>query len=266
MTNKELKSALLQTLHISPQALSQQCKKLKKQTPMTTEDAVYVIAQRHNIILDKYLDEETIDRIRGLLQQLVPATQAPVKRTRAKVKETLVRQRVITIGREINFDDPILPQKKITEASEMADVYPLIYVLENSAREFIDRIMTAQYGEKWWDSQAPEPLKKAVIKRMSDDEKNSWHQRRGARPIDYLDLKDLPSLMEEIDIEKIVVPKIIPNLKWFRQLIEEVYKSRCVVCHMNPLDKNNINSVVVKFNHWEKQINAKKDLILKLSS
>jgi len=259
MTNKKLREALLNKLDISPQALWQQCHKLQAQVPMQTEDAVYIIAQRNGIRLNKYLDEETIDRIRGLLQQLAPTTQATVKKTRGKIKDIVAKQRVIKIGKDIKFDDPILPQKKINEAIEMADIYPLIYVLENSAREFIDKIMTAQYGKNWWDLQVPDPLKKDVKKRMSDDEKNLWHQRRGARPIDYLDLKDLPDLMEII--EDSVAPNIIPSAKWFRQLIEEVYKSRCVVCHMNPLDKNNIKAVEVQFNYWEKQISEKKDLI-----
>lgn len=259
MTNKKLREALLNKLDISSQALWQQCQKLKAQVPMTTEDATYIIAQRSGIILDKYLGKEAIERVRALYQQLIPVAHAPVKEMRGKVKDSIVKPRVIKIGKDIKFDDPILPQKKINEAIEMADIYPLIYVLENSAREFIDKIMTAQYGKNWWDLQVPEPLKKNVKKRMRDDEKNLWHQRRGARPIDYLDLKDLPDLMEII--EDSVAPNIIPSAKWFRQLIEVVYKSRCVVCHMNPLDKNNIKAVEVQFNYWEKQISEKKDLI-----
>jgi len=62
------------------------------------------------------------------------------------------------------------------------------------------------------------------------------------------------------------VPDIISDLDWFRQLVKQVYKSRCVVCHMNPLDNDNVDAVLVWFNQWQKQINAKKDLILKLSS
>jgi len=259
MTNKELRKALLQKLHISSQALYQQAKKLKTKLPMTTEDAIYVIAQREGIYLDKYLDKETVDRIRVLYQQLVPIAEAPVKKTRGKIKYTVAKQRVIKIGKHAEFSDPILPQKKITEAKEMADVYPLIYILENSVRELIDRVMTAQFGNNWWNSQAPKHLRKDVSDRMADDKKNSWHQRRGARPIDYLDLKDLPRLMRKI--EKIVVPDIIPSMEWFSQLVDEVYKSRCVVCHMNPLDKNNIQAVQVRFNHWQKQIDAKKSLI-----
>lgn len=261
MINKELKNALLRTLNISPQALSQQCQGLKKRIPMTTEEAVYVIAQNNNIILDKYLDKEAVEHVRVLYQQVIPTTQHKVIRKQGKDKDITIKQRIFKIGKDITFSDPILPQKKAQEAIEMADVYPLIYVLENSAREFIDKVMTAQYGKNWWDLQAPEPLKKNVKKRMSDDEKNSWHQRRGARPIDYLDLRDLPNLMEII--ESFVAPDIIPSAKWFRQLIEEAYKSRCVICHMNPLDKNNIKAVEVQFNYWEKQIGEKKDSITK---
>lgn len=228
---------------------------------MTTEEAVYVIAQRNNIILDKYLDKEMVERVRVLYQQLIPTTQVSVKKIREKVKEAPAKPRVIKIGKGIEFDDPFLSQKKITEAREMADVYPLIYVLENSIRELIDRIMTAQYGKNWWDSQAPESLRKEVDIRMTTDKKDSWHQRRGDRPIDYIDFKDLPRLMAKI--ESSVVPNIIPDLEWFRQFVKEVYKSRCVVCHMNPLDINNIQGVQVKFNQWQKQIVAKQHLIPK---
>lgn len=264
MTNRELRKELLKKLDISPQALSQRCQKLKTQLPMTTEEATYVIAQQNGIRLDKYIDKEMIDRVRLLLQQITPAIQAPIKGMGGKTKEVLPEQRVIKIGKEFKFTDPILPQKKILEAQDMAAVYPYIYILENSIRKVIDQIMTSLYGDNWWDSEAPKELRYTVSKRMADEKKDSWHQRRGARPIDYLDLNQLPRLMGRI--EKEVVPDIIPSLNWFNQLIEEVYKSRCVVCHMNPLDKNNIKAVEVRFNHWQKQVAAKKHLIPKQSS
>jgi len=62
------------------------------------------------------------------------------------------------------------------------------------------------------------------------------------------------------------VPNINPCLDWFTQLIGEVYNSRCVVCHMNPLDKDNIQAVKLRFTQWEKQIDAKKNLISSESS
>ena len=264
MAYKELREALLNKLGITPQALSQRAQKIKALVPMTTEQAVCIEAQRNGIKLDKYLDEAIIHQIRGLLQQVTPPSQVTTKRIeRIPVKQE-PRQYVIRIGKQHKFIDPLLPHSKLNEADEMSSIFPYLYLLENSIREFIHRIMTFQCGPNWWDSQAPPELQKEVAKRMSDDKRDSWHQRRGTRPIDYLDLKDLPRLMNKL--EKVVVPEIISDLDWFRQLVKQVYKSRCVVCHMNPLDKDNIDAVLVWFNQWQKQINAKKDLILKLSS
>lgn len=263
MTNRQLRKVLLEKLRITPQALSQRIRKLKTQYPITTEEATYVIAQQEHIVLDKYLDKDTVNHVRVLLQHVSPLVQPPrsiSKTTRYRKEELRREQRVILIGKEFKVTDPILPQKKILEAKEMAAIYPFLYILENSIREVIDRIMISRYGESWWDSEAPKKLRDSVNKRMADEEKNSWHQRRGDRPIDYLDLNQLPALVGEIERE--VVPGIIPSLEWFRQFIGEIYKSRCVVCHMNPLDKNNIQAVNVRFRHWQKQINARKNLIL----
>jgi len=259
MAYKELKKALLNKLGVTPQALSQQAQKIKELVPMTTEQAVCIIAQRKGIKLDKYLDEEEIHLIRGLLQQVTPPLQITTKKVERKTEKQAPRQYVIRIGKQFKFTDPLLPLSKLNEANEMSDIFPYLYVIENSVREFIHRIMTSQYGSNWWDSQAPPELQKEVIKRMSYDKRDSWHQRRGTRPIDYLDLKDLPRLMNKL--EKVIVPDIISDLAWFRELVKQVYKSRCVVCHMNPLDKDNADAVLVWFNQWQKQINAKKDLI-----
>lgn len=263
MTNRQLRKAVLEKLGITPQALSKRVQKLKKQCAMTTEDATYVIAQQQGIILDKYLDKEIVGHVRGLLQQISPPIQAPPsvgKATRRWRKEESRReQRAIVIGKEFKITDPILQQKRISEAKEMAVIYPFIYILENSIREVIDRVMTSRYGDNWWDSEAPKGLRETVASRMADEKKNSWHQRRGDRPIDYLDLDQLPALMRKIDTE--VVPDIIPSLEWFTQFVEEVYKSRCVICHMNPLDEDNIQALKVRFKQWQKQISARKNLI-----
>ncbi len=266
MTNRKLRKDLLQKLGITHQALSLRVQTIKKQHPMTTEDATYVVAHKANIPLDKYLDVETLDRIRGLLRHVsYPIQPGTLHGTIQKGKTVATKdQKVIQIASEFKLTDPILPQKKILEAKEMASIYPLLYVLENSIRELIDKIMTSRCGNGWFDSKAPRGLRDTVKKRMADEEKNSWHQRRGARPIDYLDLDQLRSLMRKI--EKEVVPNIIPSLEWFDQLVDEVHKSRCVVCHMNPLDRLNIQAVKLRFSQWQKQTNAKRNLIRNVPS
>ena len=260
MTNRELRRALLEKLNITQQALSLRVQKLKNQHPITTEDATYVIAQGEGIILDKYLDIEEVDRIRDIIKHLQPVTQFSEKNTskRKRVSPT-TKHTTIQIANEFKINDPILSVSKLNESKEMAAIYPLLYILENSIREFIDKKMTSLHGSNWWDSHSTKPLRETVAKRTTNENKNSWHQRRGSRPIDYLDLNQLVPLVRKIETD--VVPDIIPSIDWFSQLVEEVYLSRCVLCHMNPLDKDNIQSVKLRFRQWQKQIKAKAALI-----
>src|SRR5918995_1330197 len=54
---------------ISKQRLSDKVAQVKKaHGPMTTEDAVYLLAHQSDLDLPRYLDPETVDRVRGMLQ------------------------------------------------------------------------------------------------------------------------------------------------------------------------------------------------------
>ncbi len=261
MTNQLLRNELIKKLQISKQILSSKVKKLKNSYPMTTEEAVYVLAQQNGIILDKFLSPEEIVNIRGIINHLDFSTK-PVN-VKANYKPNIPTEkeklRIVKIADEFSFADPILSNTTINEAKEMASVYPLLYLLENSFREFIDRKMNTLYGTDWWASHAPKGLRETVVKRMSDEQKNSWHQKRGSREIDYLDLPQLVPLARSIEND--IVPDIIPSVEWFNQLIEELYPSRCVLCHMNPLDKDSVTSIKLRFKQWQKQISAKSNLL-----
>jgi len=260
MTNRELRRVLLGELKISKQALSQRAIKLKKQYPMTTEDATYIIAQQQKIVLDKYLDSGEIVKIGEILKHLQLTSQEHTRSDSPKgEKKSKYQINTIQIAREFTVTDPILSAKKIEQAKEMATIYPLLYILENSIRELIDINMIKLHTDKWWETYSTKTLRDTVANRMSDEKRNSWHQIRGARPIDYLDLNQLVPLMRKIESD--VVPDIIPSIEWFNQLIEEVYQSRCVLCHMNPLDDDSITSIKLRFRQWQKQIKAKIDQI-----
>lgn len=196
-----------------------------------------------------------VERI--LVQHFTPSSIRPVFNDRKTKPKFKTGNREIVIAKEFKGTDPILPLNKLNEAKEMATLYPLLYVLENSIRELIDIIMISRYGNDWWQTDGPRKLKPKAQDRMADENKHSWHQRRGARPIDYLDLYELPRVLKKVSSS--VVPDIIPSFEWFNQLVEEVYKSRCVLCHMNPLDQDSVQGLKLRFNQWQKQINQKKD-------
>jgi hypothetical protein len=260
MVNKELKKALLSKLHVSRQAIDQRIEKI--QIPMTTEDAWCVIAQQEGIPLKKYLDKEEVERIRQVYTQYMGQHQGkntPESLPIASRSKRNSENRTVFISAEFKESDPLLPAKILSEAKEMAAVFPLLYVLENSIREFIIRIAKAKIGLDWWDRIASKTLKTTVGGRMVDEKRNSWHQRRGATPVHYLDLNELSGLLHHI--EPHTIPDILPTLRWIQELIDEVYKSRCVLCHMNPLEKTSIDSVRLRFTQWQRQMKEKVSLI-----
>jgi hypothetical protein len=256
MTNRRLRKALLERLKITHQALSQRVKRLKDDRPMTTPEAVYLIAHQNGIPLDKYLPQQEIESVRALL----PATPGPSfdtpKTGVCTARKPVDECRTVVIGGEFRATDPILLPRVLGEAKEMAAVYPLLYVLENSMREAIDRVMKRKHDPKWWDTHAPKDLRDTVSKRMAQENIHSWHQRRGAGPLYYLDLNQLPALIRKNQAD--FVPDVVPSVEWFTQFVEEVYQSRCVLAHMNPLDKTNIQAVKVRFAQWRKLVNSKK--------
>lgn len=256
MTNRKLKQTLLSKLNISQQALSQRIQKIKKQYSVTTEDATYIIAQQEGIILDKYLSYDMLAHIRGLIRDMVasPNIGASAKKhdsSKRKSRET----RVIFISKEFSEANLTLSGKTLLEAKEMASLYPFLYIFENSIREVIDKVLTINHGDNWFENCAPSGLIRTVQDRMADEKRNSWHQRRGARLIHYLDMNQLSPLISKFQSE--FVPNIIPSVQWFSELINEVYQSRCVLCHMNPLSKDNILAVKLRYKQWQKQIKDK---------
>jgi len=253
LINKDLRGDLLKKLKITKQALSQRVKKIKQETPMTTEEATYILAHREGLLLDKYLDIDTINKLR----QIVPQQKQII--TTSKNKKNVIKEYNITISGSFNGSDPLLGSQKLIEAKTMVSVYPLLYILENSIRQFICAVMEKEKGTDWWEKEVSKELKNDVNKRMQSENVNSWHQRRGSHPIDYIDMKDLPRLISKITNK--IAPKIIPSYEWFDQLVKEIYISRCVLCHMNPLDKDSINSVKLRFNQWQKQMKVKKDIL-----
>lgn len=260
MTDKKLKKALLAKLKITPQALSQRVQKLKKEFPMMQEDATYVIAHEEGIDLNKYLDQQTIQNIQRLISQ---RPKNNIVTNKNKQHKNSIKNITINISGEFRGTDPLLDEKILNEAKQMATIYPLLYVLENSIRQFVCLAMKKYYGDDWWKTKVPKDLQtKVETERMSSENINKWHQKKGKREIDYLDFLELLKLISKF-IDK-VTPQIIPgpNIEWIRQLINEVYASRCVLCHMNPLHKDSVDSVKLRFKQWQKQMQANIKLLL----
>jgi len=259
----DLRSLLSQKLGVTERRVYQMAQELGNRASIRTEEAIWVLASQNKINLTKYLPPEVVDRVRLLLTQIpapprtvIPSHPAKVQRVKPRTRPS---DRILTLPSELLTTDPILSDQTRVEAREMAEIYPLIYRVENSVRELIRRVIEARHSKAWWDTEAPRACREKIQERMANDKKNAWHQRRGSHPIDYLDLNQLPALVRKEHTD--FVPNLLSSLEWFEQFIDEIYLSRCVICHMNPLDRDNIQAVKLRYRQWAKLLNEKKSQI-----
>lgn len=254
-TNSALRKALLETLKVTPQALSLRVQRKKKHSPMSTEDATYLIAHEEGMRIDRYLSGDQVDRVRALQTQVrpvAPAPKPPARRIHATNKT-----RDIRFPNNYRANDSLLSATKLSEAVQMAAVYPVLYVLENSMRELVRRVMRKNFGDTWWDTELtsgkPKTIHGKAASRMLNEK--SWHQRRGAHPIDYIDLDDVGDLI--LAKHGNFFPDYLGNdVDFFRNFMKELTPSRNVVCHMNPLESHNIEAVKIALHRWQGMIKA----------
>jgi hypothetical protein len=255
VANSKLKAELIKKMHISQPTLYARANKIIEALDMDVDEAIYLLALQHKFKLKRYgLDVSTINHVRDLqlkyksLPSQSSAAGAPAARPQRK--DTLIK--VLQIKGGLKLDDPLIPDNIKQAAHDMAAVYPLFYYLENSIRTFICKAMEKYYGTNWWTTVKPS-LQQKVRDNQANDKKNSWHQKRGAREVDYLDFKELKGVITKART-RLVADQIIPAEDWIDDLIDEVYPSRCVLAHMNPLTALNINAVKVKVQFWQAQV------------
>ncbi len=257
MSYQEIRRALIDKLGgISRQALSARAKRMKiKYGPMSTEEAVGLIAHLQGIDVSKYLDPSQVEQIRRLVQQrAILESPDAQRRARPTVKEVKV-----TIGGKLKLADPLLPKHVLEDAKAMANVYAQLYVFENSVREVIRRVLSRTYGDNWWDDCIPLKVHRYAQSRMDDDERNAWHGRRGDHPIYYIDISHYISIIQALwsDFED-----MFPSQPWVIQRINEIARSRNVIDHHNPLLKPDRDRIRVFFADWSKQIESVKDRLV----
>ena len=255
-TNQRLKHALLKKLGITASGLSRRIRKEQRALSMSTELATYLIAQENGIVIGQYLPADIANEVRQLQVQKASVNNsnpALARKRTAAVRKGAATPRVITLPSGATISDPILPEKKLSEAAAMIKVYPTLYALENSIRELIKRVMSDKYGNDWWDTQLTSGKSKGVRDnangRMSKERtKHSWHQRRGSHPIDYTQFEELGLIFQAK--KSVFHPDIIPDWEWLMHLFREIYPSRNVVCHMNPLTTHNAQDVESWYRKW----------------
>ncbi len=270
MLNKELKAEIIRRLNIKGSQFYPQIDKIRKEYGidlMPIEVAVCLLAVKAKVnprrkkfgISSKILEEATQIQKGHTISPQSSKTEAKQSRS-SKARQSIT----VTINKKFKLTDPVLPQKRLDEAKLMTEVYPVLYVFENSIREVIQQVLKKNFGEDWWnevDLVNPE-LKKKIEKRMDDEELEPWHDKRGSQhPIFYTDFGELSEIITYPKAWK-VFKDIIGRQEFIKSRIKEICLSRNIIMHSNPLSKHDQRRLEVYFEDWIKLVEAKKDLIL----
>ncbi|MGQ0668293.1 MAG: Swt1 family HEPN domain-containing protein [Actinomycetota bacterium] len=254
-TNRGLRRDLLKKLGVSQQRLSQRVAQVKRlYGPMTTEEGTYVLAHQQGLDLTKYLDTATVDRIRSMLSKDGQTGATPARTTKLRAAPT----KPVRIAPRMEVVDAMLPASVAKDASRMADVYPKLYVLENSLRNVINRVLTAKHGRDWWSKRAPTDVQNRVKTRKEGDDKKPWHGKRGSHEIYYSDFGDLSKLITKNWND---FKGIFPTQQWITQKLEELEPPRNIVAHNNPLSAKEQTRIELYSDDWIALLNDRRDLV-----
>lgn len=261
---KAVREALAKKLSVGDRHIYKLAQPLANDAQASAEDGVYLLAAKERINLNKYLPEGKVSEIRELHLKLnqQQALGSYQESTRKKAQTTPRFSKMTCIGKGFTLTDPILPARILIEAKKMSEtVYPLLYVLENSIREVIVRVMSNKYGNNWWDVEVHKDIKDEVQRRKRQEKENPWHGKRGAHEIYYTDILHLKRIVQKNWSD---FKDILPGQQWLTQRLEEISHSRNPVAHMNPLSQKDIKRIEVYFRDWHDQIKAKTSAIPKV--
>ena len=169
----------------------------------------------------------------------------------------------VVIAHTLELTDPLLPQRILGDAQTMAEqVYPLLYLLENSLRELIRRVLRNAHGDEWWAQAVPGDVRREVQRRRDREAEEPWHGRRGAPEVFYTDFGHLKRIVTS-NQNWPYFQGILPSQQWLGQRLDELEMSRNTIAHCNPLQPHNIERFRIYLGDWQRQIDAVRDLIPK---
>jgi len=156
-----------------------------------------------------------------------------------------------SISNRLSID--LLDQEIVKDVSNMAIVYIAIAGFEKSVRKLITTILLEQVGENWWILSVPQKVREKAESRRVEEAKIRWHTPRGDDPINYTELGDLVTIINQ-SWDKF--EPFIRSFEWAKQLITTVERSRNVIMHSGTLENGDIERLGMQIRDWIKQVGA----------
>ena len=149
------------------------------------------------------------------------------------------------------YSDPYLPQ--FTYGPQHHEAYAIMFLLENSVRSFIQRILSNLYGSDWWSEvekkKSLEKIIEEVDRRIKEESDNWYHSKRGPHAIYYTDYGDLIKIIRALkDLSISYFNK--GHEKTILDQLEALSASRNIIAHNNPISKEDFDRLKVYARQW----------------
>jgi hypothetical protein len=134
------------------------------------------------------------------------------------------------------------------QARRMGDVYELLYCLENSVRELIERTLREAYGpERWWADGVDESIRKNAEKRKQDEARARWHGPRGDSLINYI---DFPQYADVIVSRWAKFEDLIGDQEWLVNYFDEMNRTRRALAHTGSMTDTDVERMRFRVREW----------------
>lgn len=149
-------------------------------------------------------------------------------------------------GTEATLDSFSFEQR--VQARRMGRFYELLYCLENSVRELVERTLREVFGpEKWWTDGVPDTIRKGADKRKQDEMKARWHGPRGESLINYVDFPQYAEIMVE---QWDHFEELIGDQDWLVNYFAEMNRTRRALAHTGTLTETDVERMEFRVREW----------------
>lgn len=190
---------------------------------------------------------------RGRVAQIIQGLGTQAKRLNSS--ESIKNSRkAIRLAQEIDSNlDPHL--SNLVYQKLPIEGYSTMFILENSIREFIARVLFSKYGRSWWSEvERRKPLAGIASKvnsRKLTDSENWFHSKRGAHEVYYTDYTHLLQIISAFNSDFNKYFRKSPEKNLIAKL-GELSSSRNVIAHNNPITKDDLERLKVHSGDWFK--------------
>ncbi|QNM83899.1 hypothetical protein H8M03_06215 [Sphingomonas sabuli] len=145
----------------------------------------------------------------------------------------------------------MIDEAHVEAADKMSQVYVAVAAFENSVRQLVTDVMIDNFGEDWWETKVPTPVKNDAKQRLENEEKVRWHVKRGSDPLNYTMLGQLLSIiLNNFD----AFEPFLHDKDWAKSIFDTVEKSRNVIMHSGMLSERDMARIGSFIKDWNAQV------------